>query len=136
MKPSHISETRQRWKLPKLAICIVSLFLLFSGGGCAGTPYAPYPRDMSACFYDFTDIYVKRIYSVLTRAPGVSSIKRLWPGCEDPRQCLCYELRYDGPMEGLESWIRRELPTSQVVPFRLVPKGKDRLEVYFDGGFK
>jgi len=128
MKPYRITETRPAH--------LVLFLLLFLAGGCASTPYAPYPRDMSACFYDFTEIYVKRIYRVLTLAPGVSSVRRLWSECEDPGRCLCYELRYDGPIEGLESWLRKELPISQVVPFRLVPKGENRLEVYFDGGFK
>lgn len=112
--------------------------LLCMAGGCASTPSASRtdPRDFSACFYDFTDVYVKRIYGVLTQAPGASNVHRIWPETEDPDRSICYELIYDRPVEELETWLRKELPTSKVVPFRLESKGDSRLEVYFDGGFK
>ena len=40
------------------------------------------------------------------------------------------------PSKSWERGLRKELPTSGVVPFRLVPKDNNRLEIYFDGGFK
>jgi hypothetical protein len=114
--------------------------LLFVTGGCATTPSTPPPgpdsRDLSACFYDFTDVYVKRIHGVLTRAPGASNVHRIRPQNDEPERCICYALIYDRPMEELDAWLRKELPTSNVVPFRLKPVGENRLEVYFDGGFK
>jgi hypothetical protein len=79
---------------------------------------------------------VKRIHGVLTRAPGASNVHRIWPENDEPDRCICYTLVYDRPMEELEAWLRKELPTSNVVPFRLKPVGDNRLEVTFDGGFK
>lgn len=119
-----------------LIVPFVVFPLLFMGAGCATAPPGPYPRDMAACFYDFTDVYVKRIYNVLTRTPGASNVRRLWSERDDPTRCICYELVYDRPLEELGAWLRKELPTSGVVPFRLVPKENNRLEIYFDGGFK
>jgi hypothetical protein len=137
MNTPYIAKTPHRQQRP-LHIPYPVLFLLFFliAGGCASTPYPPPSRDVSACFYDFTDIYVKRIHTVLTRAPGVNSVQRLPYKGEEPEQCLCYQLLYSGNMEELKSWLINELPTSTAVPFRIVPTGNRRLEVYFDGGFR
>lgn len=124
----------------KPSLIIFTLLLLLSTGwGCASTPNVqhvePAPRDFSACFYDFTEVYPERIYRVLISAPGARDVHRIWTACENPEKCICYALVYDWPVEELESWIRKELPVSKAVPFRVVPKGDHRMEVYFDGGF-
>jgi hypothetical protein len=118
--------------------CITKFFapllLLIMSGACATAP-CPYANDFSACFYDFTDVYNDRIYSVITLAPGASDVKRIWPGCEESRKCLCYELYYEGSADDLSSWLRQELPLSEVIPFRIEHKGYNRLEISFQGGF-
>lgn len=93
-------------------------------------------RDTDVCFYKYTEVYEKRIYPVLSRAPGVLDIRRNQTLCEDGSRCLCYELGYQGTPESLEAYLRQNLRTSEVVPFRLVPKVEGRLEVYFHGGFE
>ena len=93
-------------------------------------------RFLDVCFYEFTEVFKKRIYPVLANAPGVSEIKRINEVCDSLSGCLCYELLYNAPLEVLCDWLSQHLRTSQVLAFWLVPKGDDRLDVYFDGGFK
>jgi hypothetical protein len=112
----------------RLSFFVFPLFLFLLNAGCAH-------RDVSACFYDFTEVLEQRVYNVLSNAPGVSGITRLWSGCEGDKKCLCYEVRYKGAIDELSSWLRHELRTSPAVPFRLTPVANNRLEVYFDGGF-
>lgn len=96
-----------------------------------------YPfHDLGVCFYEFSEVLEKRIYPILSQAPGVTDISRAESLCDDLTGCLCYTLHYHGSVETLSSWLRSKLRTSQVVPFRLVPRQGGRLDVYFDGGFK
>ncbi|CAN2040902.1 hypothetical protein GMMP15_2100011 [Candidatus Magnetomoraceae bacterium gMMP-15] len=89
-------------------------------------------RYLRACFYEFTEVYLRRIYTVLKDAPGVNKVKRIGT---DADHCLCYQLTYKGSMERLKNWLHRELRTSVVTTFRMEAMGDDMLEVYFDGGF-
>jgi len=93
-------------------------------------------RDMGVCFYEFTTVFQKRIYPVLSRAPGVTGIRRADELCSDAKGCICYELCYSGSVEDLSSWLHKNLRTSEVLPFRLALGGGGRVNVYFDGGFK
>jgi hypothetical protein len=97
-------------------------------------PVPSQPFDI--CFYEFTEVFEKRIYPVLTNAPGVTEIKRADHLCDTLSGCLCYELYYQASLEDISAWLRQNLRTSQVLAFWLVPKGDGRLDVYFDGGFK
>lgn len=112
---------------------LFALFFLFSllllNAGCA------HHRNVATCFYDSNEVLEKRIPSVLSSAPGVRGIRHLWSESDSDRKCLCYEVQYRGNIDDLASWIHSNLRTSSVVPFRLVPKGDDRLEAYFDAGF-
>jgi hypothetical protein len=92
--------------------------------------------DLDLCFYEFTSVFEKRIYPVLTNAPGVTDIRRADELCDNASGCLCYELWYQGSLEEISTWLRQRLRTSEVLTFRLAPKGDNRLNVYFDGGFK
>ncbi len=92
-----------------------------------------YGGDVSTCFYDFTDVYKKRIFSVLKSAPGAHYVTRVDDYCKG--DCLCYELEYDGSIESLETWLTDNLRTNKVLEFKLVRKGNRRLEAYFQGGF-
>jgi hypothetical protein len=93
-------------------------------------------RDMGVCFYEFTTVFQKRIYPVLSRAPGVTGIRRADELCSEAKGCICYELCYSGSVEDLSSWLHKNLRTSEVLPFRLALGGGGRVNVYFDGGFK
>lgn len=93
-------------------------------------------RDLDVCFHEFTSVFEKRIYPVLTRVPGVTQIRRADELCGGAKGCLCYELWYQGSIEELSSWLHKNLRTSEVLTFRLVSQGEGRLNVYFDGGFK
>ena len=92
--------------------------------------------ELDLCFYEFTSVFEKRIYPVLTHAPGVTEIRRADELCESALGCLCYELWYEGSLEEISVWLSQHLRTSKVLAFRLAPKGDNRLNVYFDGGFK
>ena len=92
--------------------------------------------DLDLCFYEFTSVFEKRIYPVLTNAPGVTEIRLADELCNTASGCLCYELWYEGSVEEISVWLRQRLRTSEVLTFRLAPKGDNRLNVYFDGGFK
>ena len=92
--------------------------------------------DLDLCFYEFTSVFEKRIYPVLTNAPGVTEIRRADELCDSASGCLCYELWYEGSLEEISTWLQQHLRTSKVLAFRLAPKGDNRLNVYFDGGFK
>jgi len=92
--------------------------------------------DLDLCFYEFTSVFEKRIYPVLTEAPGVTEIRRADELCDSASGCLCYELWYQGSLEEISAWLQQHLRTSKVLAFRLAPKGDNRLNVYFDGGFK
>jgi len=92
--------------------------------------------NLDLCFYEFTSVFEKRIYPVLTNAPGVTEIRRADELCDSASGCLCYELWYQGSLEEISVWLRQHLRTSEVLAFRLAPKGDNRLNVYFDGGFK
>ena len=89
--------------------------------------------DVSTCFYDFTEVYKKRIYSVLKSAPGAHYVTKVDEYCKG--DCLCYELEYEGSMESLETWLKDNLRTNKVLEFKLKRKGDRRLEAYFQGGF-
>ena len=92
--------------------------------------------DLDLCFYEFTSVFEKRIYPVLTETPGVTEIRRADELCNNASGCLCYELWYQGSLEEISTWLQQHLRTSRVLAFRLAPKGDNRLNVYFDGGFK
>ncbi len=92
--------------------------------------------DLDLCFFEFTSVFEKRIYPVLTEAPGVTEIRRADELCDSASGCLCYELWYEGSLEEISTWLQQRLRTSEVLTFRLAPKGDNRLNVYFDGGFK
>ncbi len=93
---------------------------------------APLSR-VTISFYDYTEVFIPRIYRVLITAPGVSNVQRLWEGPSS----LSYSLEYHGAaLEPLEDWLRRELRTSLVVPFRIHSDDTTRhMEVRFDAGF-
>jgi hypothetical protein len=93
-------------------------------------------RDLDVCFFEFTEVFEKRIYPVLTHAPGVTEIRRAHELCDGAKGCLCYELWCEGTVEEISAWLRQHLRTSEVLAFRLTPMGDGRLNVYFDGGFK
>ncbi len=89
--------------------------------------------DVTVSFYDYTEVFIPRIYRVLVTAPGVTRVRRLWDG----PSYLSYSVAYRGQaLEPLEQWLRRELRTSLVVPFRLLTDDRERrIEVHFDAGF-
>ncbi len=137
-KPNHAITVERRMFFGVLFLLSISVFF----SGCATTQMPPYyPPDptqgrVAACFYDFPEVYEKRIYPVLSGAPGVYELQRAPRPCGYSRSCVCYDLLYVGALERLEDWIRRELPTSKAVPFRITSRGNDFIEVYHDGGFK
>ena len=90
--------------------------------------------DITTCFYRFTDVYKKRIYGVLSGAPGVKNITRTDHQCEG--DCICYEMDYNGKIERLEDWIKEKLRTSKSLEFRLNKISENRLEAWFQGGFE
>ena len=94
------------------------------------------PRDLDICFYEFTSAFQKRVYPVLSGAPGVTEIRRAHELCDGSKGCFCYELWYNGSVEEISQWLTRHLRTSKVLAFRLEPKGEGRLNVLFDGGFE
>ena len=99
--------------------------------------YVPAPvtvGDMDVCFYEFTEVFEKRIYPVLTDAPNVTGVQRLYDLCDGPR-CVCYAVQYTGPREDLEAYLRQNLRTNKALAFRMIPRGANRLDVMFDGGF-
>ena len=93
-------------------------------------------RDVATCFYDFTEVYEKRIHRVLSSAPGASDVRRIGTGGRDSSKLICYELQYEKSLDELGAWLKENLRTSQVLPFRLVQKGDNRLEAWFHGGFE
>ena len=94
------------------------------------------PQDLDICFYEFTSVFQKRIYPVLSGAPGVTEIRRADELCDGSTGCLCYELRHNGSVEEISQWLKRRLRTSKVLAFRLEPKGEGRLNVHFNSGFQ
>ena len=91
---------------------------------------------LGLCFYEFTEVFEKRIYPVLAGAPGVTHIRRADDLCPTGQRCLCYGLYYEGTEAEISAWLHAHLRTSEVLAFRLAPKGDGRLNVYFDGGFR
>lgn len=88
--------------------------------------------EVTVSFYDYTEVFIPRIYRVLAAAPGVTDLNRLWSGPSS----LSYSLAYSGRLENLEDWLRRELRTSLVVPFRISTSDVlRRIDIYFDAGF-
>lgn len=98
--------------------------------------YTGPPQDLDVCFYKFNEVYEKRIYPVLSNAPGITDILKSDEMCEELKPCLCYQLVYEGNMETLSAWLTENLRTSTVLPFKLKPKGEGRLEVHFTTGFE
>ncbi|MBN2706570.1 MAG: hypothetical protein JXR89_09035 [Deltaproteobacteria bacterium] len=92
-------------------------------------------QDLNLCFYDFTETLAARIYPVLNQAPGVTWLRRADELCERNRDCLCYEIWYNGSMEDMTAWLTQYLRTSKSINFNLRSYGPGRLEVHFDGGF-
>ncbi len=125
-----------------LILLIASSCVMATGSGCAtapgqvyATPLPVYEEAATACFYDFTDVYVKRIYPVLDSAPGMLDLRRADQACYGEPSCVCYALMLSGPLEDLESWVYRELPTSKAVPFKSTRAGGSRIEFRHQGGF-
>ncbi len=88
---------------------------------------------VTVSFFNYTDVYIPRIYQVLASAPGVRDLRRLWSS----DAALSYSLDYAGRLEPLEAWLREKLRTSVVVPFRIsTDVGANQLNVYFDAGFE
>ena len=92
--------------------------------------------DMDVCFYKFTEVYEKRIYPVLSAAPGVTDIRQFDELCDQDKSCHCYELVYKGNQETLSTYLRENLRISNVVPFKIKTVGEDRLQVLFHAGFE
>jgi len=92
--------------------------------------------DMDVCFYKFTEVYEKRIYPVLNAAPGVTDILKVDELCDKEKSCHCYELVYKGNQETLATYLRENLRTSNVVPFKIKTVGDDRMQVLFHAGFE
>ena len=105
----------------------LSLFLL--NMGCAKR------RVVSTCFYDYNEVIGKRIPSMVSRAPGVKGVKRIWTDCEPNTRCLCYQVLYKGDINDLTSWVNDKLQVLSIRSFRMEPKGDSRLEVHFDLGY-
>jgi hypothetical protein len=100
-------------------------------------PVVPsYRGDVDICFLDFTDVFQKRIFPVLRDAPSVTRVERLYDRCQDGARCICYALDYTGPREDLEAWLKNNLKTSQVLAFKLISRGENRIDVVFDAGFE
>ena len=125
-----------------LILLISASCVLAMVSGCATAPghvYTPPPpvqgETATACFYDFPDVYAKRIYPVLNSAPGLFDLRRADHACYGEPSCVCYALVLSGPLEDLESWVYRELPTSKAVPFRSMWTGNQRIEFRHQGGF-
>jgi hypothetical protein len=97
---------------------------------------SPTIGNLDVCFFEFTNVMEKRIYILLTEAPGVSRVKRQFKPCNIGSTCICYTLNYAGSQENLEFWLKRHLRTSHVLAFRTVPRGDNRLDVIFNGGFE
>ncbi len=110
----------------KLFILVFSLCLFLLNTGCAER------RILSTCFYDCSDVVERRIPIILSDAPGVKKIKRLWTDCESEKKCVCYESLYKGDINDLASWVQNKIRNTSVRSFRLEPKGDDRLEVHFN----
>ena len=93
-------------------------------------------RDMEVCFYQFPEVYEKRIYSVLNEAQGVTDIRPANDLCSQEGSCLCYVLAYQGTRQMLRHYLQKNLRTSNALTYKIKPKGKGRLEVHFHGGFE
>ncbi|RJQ48783.1 MAG: hypothetical protein C4530_24115 [Desulfobacteraceae bacterium] len=92
--------------------------------------------DLGICFFRFTEVYEKRLYPILSEAPGIASIRRADELCAQEGSCLCYELEYQGGQEKLSAYLNKNLRTSNTVPFKIKSKGENRLELHFHGGFE
>jgi hypothetical protein len=114
----------------KLVILVFLLSLLVVNVGCVT------PRIVSTCFYDSGEILGKRLPLIISGAPGVKKMRRLWTECKANDECLCYEVKYKGDINDFLSYLQDGLQKSSVRSFRMEPKGDDRLEVYFDLEFK
>ena len=130
-------------RLKLLIRLIAASWVLAMAAGCATAPgqvYTPPPppvdgESATACFYDFPDVYVKRIYPVLDSAPGLLDLRRADQACYGESSCICYDLLLSYPLEDLESWVYRELRTSKAVPFQSMRTGSRRIEFRHQGGF-
>lgn len=114
----------------KLFILVFLLSLLVVNAGCVTS------RIVSTCFYDSSEVLGKRLSLIISGAPGVKGIKRLWTECKANDKCLCYEVKYKGDINDFISYLQDRLQKTSVRSFRMEPKGDDRLEVYFDWEFK
>ncbi len=117
---------------------IVVILFCIGMSACATAP-PDRGEDVDVCFYDFTEVFDKRIYPVLKEAPGVAGVRKKYGVCDANSECACYELTRDASgsnsMEDLMSWLRHHLRTSRVLPFRMTPKTDNLLEVRFNAGF-
>lgn len=113
----------------KRCILVFGLSLLLLNMGCAER------RIVSTCFYDYNDIVGKRIPVMISQAPGVKGVKRIWTDCEPNTRCLCYQVLYKGDINDLTSCLNDKLQVLSIRSFRMEPKGDNRLEVHFDLGY-
>ncbi len=78
---------------------------------------------------------VSNLLARAIRAPGLIPFV-----CDARSVCMCFELTRDasgsGSMEELMTWLRQRLRTSRVLPFRMIPKSDNLLEVRFHSGFE
>ena len=120
--------------------CLLTLLLLLALTACAGPHHRrhrPGPRQVEACFYNLNEVYQNRVYPCLNQTPGVFDLSRSWKNCgRRSRNCLCYQLYYEGPIDELIRELRTRLPVTKTVPFSCRALDESRLEVIFDGGFK
>ncbi|MCP4689091.1 MAG: hypothetical protein GY859_13640 [Desulfobacterales bacterium] len=119
---------------------IAAIFFCVAMSACA-TATAPPNRgeEVDVCFYNFTEVFEKRIYPTLKETPGVADVREAYGACDARSVCVCYELTRStsdsGSMEELMTWLRRRLRTSRVLPFRMTPISDNLLEVRFNAGF-
>lgn len=97
-------------------------------------------NDIDLCFYDFADGFEFDIYPLLKKSPGIISVRRLYDVCSNQSKCLCYELTvkavHSGTMEALIAWLGKNLQTSGMFSYKMIPKSETRLEIRFSRGFE
>ncbi len=89
------------------------------------------------CFYGFSNPMSQKIYPVISRMPGLQSIKRSDGSCDDAPGCIGYTLSCRCRTENLYAWIKDNLQQDKnVVPYRIDETAENTLSFYYNAGFE
>jgi len=94
-------------------------------------------KNYNLCFYGFTDPMERDIYPVVSRVPGLTSIKRADGPCDEQSSSVGYALNCRCRMTNLSRWLEKNLRTSDaVLPFKIKEGADNTLRLYYDGGWE